>query len=98
MKAKEYFAKYEEEIMKEATQTEVLTDGNIAKLYIEMFSEMKTIIEIRHIQNDNSLMSLIREQNDKWNAIERLFIKKYGVSPIAHNGFLTACVEDLKMR
>lgn len=98
MKAKEYFAKYEEGIMKEATQTEVLTDGNIAKLYIEMFSEMKTIIEIRHIQNDNSLMSLIREQNDKWNAIERLFIKKYGVSPIAHNGFLTACVENLKMR
>lgn len=98
MKAKEYFAKYEEEIMKEATQTEVLTDGNMAKLYIEMFSEMKTIIEIRHIQNDNSLMSLIREQNDKWNAIERLFIKKYGVSPIAHNGFLSACMEDLKMR
>ena len=84
--------------MKEATQTEVLTDGNMAKLYIEMFSEMKTIIEIRHIQNDNSLMSLIREQNDKWNAIERLFIKKYGVSPIAHNGFLSACMEDLKMR
>ena len=98
MKAKEYFAKYEEEIMKEATQTEVLTDGNIVKLFVEMFSEMKKIIEVRHIQNDNSLMSLIREQNDKWNAIERLFIKKYGVSPIAHNGFLTACVEDLKMR
>ena len=98
MKAKEYFAKYEEEIMKEATQTEVLTDGNMAKLYIEMFSEMKTIIGVRHIQNDNSLMSLIREQNDKWNAIERLFIKKYGVSPIAHNGFLSACMEELKMR
>ena len=35
--------------MKEAAQTEVLTDGDIAKLYIEMLSEMKTIIEVRHI-------------------------------------------------
>ena len=98
MRAKEYFEKYDKSIIEEAIQPEVKKNGPIAQLYIEMFSEMKTIIEIRHIQNDNSLMALIREQNDKWNAIERLFIKKYKLSPITHNGFLTACVEDLKMR
>lgn len=97
MKAKEYFEKYDKSIVEEAIQPEVKKDGAIAQLYIEMFSEMKKIIEIRHIQNDNSLMSLVREQNDKWNAIERLFIKKYKLSPIAHNGFLAGCVEELKI-
>lgn len=95
MKAKEYFEKYGSDIMNEGFRGEVSGDGFMAKLYMEMFHELKEMIDRRHIQKDDSFMALVEEQNDKWNAIERLFIKKYGVSPIAHNGFMAGVKTEL---
>lgn len=95
MKAKEYFEKYEQGLIEEAKKSETIPDGAFAKLYIEMYKEMQDLINTRHVRFDRALKAVISEQNDKWNAIERLFIKKYGKSPIKHNGFLNACKEEL---
>ena len=90
MKAKEYFEKYEEGIMDEALETGIHRDGPAAKMLIEFMSEMKQIIEKRHVQFDRGLIPIIREQNQKWNAVVNLFTKKYGDSPIRRDGFYKA--------
>ena len=95
MKAKEYFQKYDEPIWKEAHDPAIHTDGPTAKLYIDFALEMREIIKTRNVQFDRGVFSIIREQNDKWNAICNMFIKKYGVSPISHDGFATAIKKDL---
>ena len=95
MKAKEYFQKYDKPIWEEAHDPAIHTDGPTAKLYIDFALEMKEIMKVRNVQFDRGVFSIIREQNDKWNAIRSMFIKKYGVSPISHDGFATAIKKDL---
>jgi hypothetical protein len=56
---------------------------------------MKEIMKTRNVQFDRGVMGIIREQNDKWNALRNLFIKKYGASPITHDGFAIAIKKDL---
>lgn len=95
MKAKEYFQKYDKPIWEEAHDPAIHTDGPTAKLYIDFALEMKELMKDRNVQFDRGVFSIIREQNDKWNAIRNMFIKKYGVSPISHDGFATAIKKDL---
>ena len=92
MKAKDYFDKYHQQIWEEAnammTGTNVvLTDGPMAQMFIEFATEMKDIIKLRNAKTDNAVLAIIAEQNQKWNAVVRLFEKKYGQSPIKRNGF-----------
>ena len=95
MKAKEYFQKYDKPIWEEAHDPAIHTDGPTAKLYIDFALEMKELMKDRNVQFDRGVFSIIREQNDKWNAIRNMFIKKYGVSPISYDGFATAIKKDL---
>lgn len=87
MKAKEYFEKYNEAIYKEAQENSVTQDGPMAQMFIAFASEMKQIIKQRRVATDKGALSVINEQNQKWNAVTNLFIQKYGVSPIQRNGF-----------
>ena len=95
MKAKEYFDKYDTLIWEEAHNEAVRNDGPMAQMFIEFSSEMKDIIKQRHIKVDSAVPGVIREQNQKWNAVVNMFEKKYGVSPINRNGFKTAIEKEL---
>lgn len=53
----------------------------------EFAAELQQTIKTRHIKLSTGLDSAIREQNDKWNAMVRLFEKKLGASPVVRNGF-----------
>ena len=84
MKAKEYFEKYEAG----------LTDGNeengntaIADFLTELVQEIETIKKVRHVQCDRGFLPILKEQNDKYKAVVRMFVKKYGASPIKPEGF-----------
>ena len=95
MKAKEYFAKYEEAIWYEAHDPEIKRNGAMAKMFIDFSAEIKSLISQRNIKSDRAISALINELNQKWNAVVGLFEKKYGVSPIKRNGFITAYRKEL---
>lgn len=97
MKAKDYFKKYDHDIWTEWHDPEVHRDGPMAKLYIEMSSELKDIMDVRHVNSDRGMIGVLREQNQKWNAIRNLFERKYGESPIQRNGFYMSWKDELKL-
>lgn len=92
MKAKEYFDKYSKQIVEEDKRDEAAT---IRKMYMDFVSEMKSMIESRHVKTDNGVIGIIREQNQKWNSIVNMFQAEYTFSPIARNGFAGAIGEQI---
>lgn len=82
MKAKEYAEKYEEKITgpeyKKATYD----------LFIEMSKEVETICIARHVKSNCAFAAVVKEMNDKWNAIGRLFWQKYRTDILMKDGFI----------
>lgn len=85
MKAKEYFEKYDELIIKDQIAGSI---ESAEKLLIELSVEAKNICEVRHVKRDAAVVSVLKETNQKWNAICSLYEKKYGVSPLNRNAFI----------
>lgn len=50
-------------------------------------NEAKELIKKRHVTRGDGCRAIIRELNNKWNAIAALFEKDYGMSPISRNRF-----------
>lgn len=95
MKAKEYFEKYAESVWEDFQQDEFRGDGPIAKMFIEFMVETEDICEKRGVKINRALISVVDERNKKWNALASLFIKKYGQSPIKHDGYLNGAESEL---
>ena len=74
MKAKEYFEKYEVNLMSE--DEEVVRDA-LTSLWKEFNGEMATIRDQRKVSTDRAMVSLIKEMHQKWNSICRCFTAKY---------------------
>ena len=86
MKAKDYYEQYGEAVLSESYH-----DGKndeLSKLAIAFMREMKEIIDERHIKTDRATVAVIKEQNEKWNALSAIYEKKHGVTPLKRNGFL----------
>lgn len=86
MKAKEYYAKYHDQLLSEDDQNSLEA---ISSLIYDLSMELKSLCETRNAKTDNAARSIVRELNDKYNAIVALFEAKDGGSPIRRNGFLT---------
>lgn len=87
MKAKEYFAKYDPLIMGPVSEDDHDTAAQFAtRLLMELSGEAKNMATTRNARTNSALGGIIRELNDRWNAIYNLFMSKYGVSPIKMNG------------
>ncbi len=80
MKAKEYYAKYGEQLMNPETENEAL-----ANLLSDLVHEAKTLMEQRKVRTDKSTLAIIDELNNKWNAISAMF----PVPTLVRNGYLT---------
>lgn len=92
MKAVEYFDKYKNRFFipdgdtyLEATYEE--DKITIRDLLLAMTNEAMEIAEERKAQKSSAFTAIVREQNQKWNAICRLFANHYGFSPLKHDGF-----------
>lgn len=92
MKAKEYFAKYEKGLVSESTDE---CSTAIAGLLTDMNAEVKKLMEVRHVKFDRGGIAVLKEMNEKWNAIVRLLEKKYGATPIIRDGFRTFWVREM---
>lgn len=84
MKAKDYFAKYEQAL---ASDNSDECSAAIAEMLNEMNSEVQNLLKVRHVKTDAGTFPIFKEMNQKWNAIVRLFEKKYGATPIVKDGF-----------
>lgn len=84
MKAKDYFAKYEKAL---ASDNSDECSTAIAEMLNEMNSEVQNLLKVRHVKTDAGTFPIFKEMNQKWNAIVRLFEKKYGATPIVKDGF-----------
>ncbi len=87
MKAKEYFAKYQD----------MEVDSEEYEFFkCDFVDEVEEIIEARHVCTEAGLGGVIDELNQKWNAVYNLFVKKCGKSPIAYNEFRLIAADHKK--
>ena len=81
MKAREYFEKYY------VAAEEEFDIARVPTILKDFSTEAKEICEKRHVSQDRSVISVLKEQNTKWNALVEIFKKKTGKSPILKDGF-----------
>lgn len=87
MKAIDYYTHYEPLFFAPSTPLEHI------ELYIEnmredFMREADDLVRIRHAASPEAVCSIMKEQNDKWNALCRIFEKLRGVCPIKEDGFM----------
>ena len=87
MKAKEYFEKYED-LLIHATNDQAYKDSSF-NVFMDFSKESTDVIESRKAKKNTAVIAVMKEQNDKWNSLCRLFEKKYGFSPLIKDGFKT---------
>ena len=86
MKAKDYYAKYGEQLMDRET-----ADGALSSLVRDFTLECSDMIQRRKINNYKSALAVIDEMNDKWNALCEMF----PMEVLIRNGFRTFMYEKL---
>jgi len=84
MKAKEYYEKYKTGLASADKETYLSAARGIIT---ELLDETKAVVEARHVKFDRGFIPILREQNDKYKAIVRLFEKEFGASPVRMDGF-----------
>lgn len=95
MKASEYLEKFGDAVFKEWSESETETK-ELAKLMHCFISEMQDAIKARNIKRDTAAVALIKEYNQKWNALAALFVKVYGHSVIRRDGFYNTIRDEIK--
>lgn len=92
MKAKDYLVKYGESVYREAL------DGKFEagrELFLDFAREFREIAEQRGIKSDRAAVSLIKELNQKWNALAALFEAKYGEPVLKRNAVIDYYVDQI---
>lgn len=85
MKVKDFFQKYESDLVSTNKETYI---NSLTNLLTEFIRETGEMHETLGIKTDSAFISLILEQNKKWNRLCQLFMEKYGKSPIKKNFFI----------
>ncbi len=94
MKAIDYFNEYGDAVFCESFHDEKHDELN--KLFMAFVREMKETIEVRGVKTDKATVAVIKEQNQKWNALCAIYEKKYeGMCPLNRNGFLNAMKNEI---
>lgn len=72
-----------------------VTDADIAKTIRNIFiKETEDLMKERDIRCTWQFVNLLTEQNDKWNALARMFKNNFGSSPIGKNDFRRRVVKE----
>ena len=85
MKAIDYYDKYRKRIFSDNKEETV---NAVNDMFIEFMDEANQIAKSRNVKKKESYRSILKEMNNKWNAVSTLMIKKNGYSPIKENGFI----------
>ena len=85
MRAVEYFAMYDAQIMSKNKEEALLATG---KLVQALMRDAAKLIEVRNVKTTRGVVSIGKELYKKWNAICRLFEEKYSYPVLKRNGFM----------
>jgi len=86
MKAKEYYEKYKGIV---ASSTEEEIKEVTYQLFCEISKETVKVFDARGGKTNAALIAVLKEQNQKWNAVCNLFLKEpFGLSPFRPDGFI----------
>lgn len=97
MKAVEYYEKYKEDMIAaqlldsdNATpeQRREVVDRlleSVNKCTREMVDEVATLRVQRNAISNRAIVAIVKEINQKWNKMCRIFVKEYGESPVKEN-------------
>lgn len=89
MRAKDYFEKHEEKLLKGDVK-------DISDLFIEMIEESQEILKQRKCKSNSAVAGIVREMNDKWNAVVAMFEKKHqGLSPLKRDGLKNYFIQEI---
>ncbi len=97
MKAVDYYNRFAEDVYtewKETGKTEKLRE--LLQAFVDEFNEIR---DARMVRSDRAVVSLVREFNQKWNKLVRIFEQEYTESPIKENGFwafMESVIPELK--
>jgi len=95
MKAIDYFDTYRTKLCQPLISSEEATE--VCKtIFFKFCDETKKLAEIRHVKEDAGLISIIKEQNDKWNCLVRILQKKHGMSVLKEDGFAKFWEHEIK--
>jgi len=78
LKAKDYYEKYSDGLENNKTYVE-----SVRKMINEMLDEAVTLCKVRHAGSDSALYGVLKEMNQKYNAVCRMF----NPPVIKENGF-----------
>lgn len=92
MKAKDYFEKYDESVYYGALNGEFEA---AEKLFFDFTREVKEIADQRNAQTNRAAVAIVKELNEKWNALAAMFKKKYGVEVLKRNAVLNNYKEQI---
>ena len=87
MKAKDYIEKYREQLNSGDIDA---IKKSVVDMYIEFSEETAQIAEARGVKRNSALVAVLKEQNNKWNAVARAFPKI-----IAPDGFKRQWLNDM---
>lgn len=85
MKAKEYYAKYRDGLL---SPDIVISKKATSDFIIELSREVKTLADTRKCSTASAFIAIIREINQKYNAVLALFEKECLPIPLIQNGFI----------
>lgn len=93
MKATEYFEKYKEQFK---GKTPIEQKDVAFEMYMEIRNEMFDVAEKRNIKFKQSLVTLIKETNQKWNIIVGLLAINEICTILKVDGFYNSEIQILK--
>lgn len=94
MKASDFLDLYGEKVYREWCESE--ETKQVTALLLAFLEEGEEIIKARHIQSDRGAISVIREQNQKWNKLVSLMEKKYEKPILLRNGLYNFMRDKIK--
>ena len=80
MKSQEYFEKYFEN----ANTVEEINEGS-KSMFRDFMKEFDEIKKQRNVKTDDGIIGVVRELNDKWNAVAGKLERKFSVKVLKRN-------------
>lgn len=85
MKAQEYYAKYRDTLSSPDQDVSLKATSDFL---MELNREVKPLVDARKCRNTASFIGVLKEVNQKYNAVMNRFEKERGAAPLVRDGFL----------
>ena len=88
MKAKEYFEKYKDAIFNEWVESKGESCPSAVDMLKDFLDEISPLMVKRNIKSDGGAIAVLRELNEKWNAVVKMFERRHGpMLPLQYDAF-----------